>query len=228
MIALIFCLMIGGMLALSGLILVLLGLARKNKRKFATGIVCGLLAFILVAGSAGYVTVKVYGRLSHITWEGVVTNVLDFVFDTLTTTEQISVEQAWGIFFREPRDAFPEIKNFRGIRIDFPGFDNYYLRYNAPKEFVLDMAASMPFIESSLESDVECKREPRENEGLRERLFPTVPPVLKETLAKVSFWKPDEISEKEYFTCLKFPWSHTIVFDKSSDVIYHVVEQVRE
>lgn len=68
----------------------------------------------------------------------------DSVFGIFNTTEPIIAEQ----FARKMTNsaAVPqEIKKFKAMRYDFPGFTNYYLRYEVDnKDWVLDWFESLP------------------------------------------------------------------------------------
>jgi hypothetical protein len=152
------------------------------------------------------------------TWQGTVKG----IFEILTVSETVSAEDFFTDMYHEPEPVPSQIKNFQGMRIDLPGFTSYYLRYDSNEWFVLNMVNSMPSYQSAeLESDSRC-------EVTGEYAAEKFSLNYTDELSKQSFWQPEQIKEKEYYTCFKFPWRHTILFDKRSGTVYHVIEEIGE
>jgi hypothetical protein len=139
-----------------------------------------------------------------------------------TTERSVSADEFLTSMFREPTVSPPEIRNFQGTKTESPGFITYYLRYNADKDFILDLVASMPSSPSEdVRSDTICQNS---LPAISEKEF--LPSDFNE-INDLGYWKIDEIKQKEYYTCLKVPWSHTMLFDQDSDTIYHVVSEIQ-
>ncbi len=143
-------------------------------------------------------------------------------FELLTISESVSIEDSLLLMFEESKPIPPEIKNFQGIRIEIPGFSSYYLRYNSNKWFIINMVNSLPYQKSiELPPDVDCEK----SDGFEAATFT---PQYTDVLNDTTFWQPEEIDNKEYYSCFKFPWKHTLMFDRTSDTVYHVIEEIRE
>jgi hypothetical protein len=207
-----------------GLGYLIVGILKRRRALIRSGILIASLAFVLLAGSLGYAALKIHARLSTLTWGGTVEYVIDSFLDFWTTVETVSMQQVLTGLSQQPGSAFPEITNFQGLRADFPGFTNYYLRYTASKDAVLAWVAASPASESAeIKSDSSCNPALWESSGLKERFAPRA--VVAE---KMPFWNPNEIAAQEYYTCLRFPWLHTLIFDPRSHLVYHVIEEIRE
>ena len=125
---------------------------------------------------------------------------------------------------REPTKQPSEIKNFQGVEVNTLSYRNYYLRYKADKEFVLDLVSSMP---SSPSTQLSSTKDCRSGEDFSEReASEEFLPSEYNKISEIEFWKPEKITEKEYYMCLKLPFSHTMLFDKESKIVYHVIKEL--
>ena len=152
-------------------------------------------------------------------WE----SLIDSAFSIMNTTEPISAEQ----FAREMTNsvALPdELENFQAVHYEFPGFSNYYLRYEvSDPALALTWVESLPFTPSADAPLETCQ--PALESIVAEDFSPN-PKVID--LTQVAFWQPGQITDKEYYTCLRFPWSHSLLVDLSGNTVYHVIQEFRE
>jgi hypothetical protein len=142
------------------------------------------------------------------------------IFDFSTTQQEVSADDFFTRMMRESTEKPNEIENFQGIEVDTMSYKTYYLRYKADKEFILDLVASMPSSPSSqLDSNTVCE----EAWDFESEVFYS---SEYNKVGDIDFWNPNQIQEKEYYSCLKVPFSHTMLFDKESKLVYHVVEEL--
>ena len=121
----------------------------------------------------------------------------------------------------EPTAQPGAIKHFEGLEISTLSYKNYYLRYEAEQEFILNLIASLPALPSSqIQSDTTCEQ------SLESIASSTFSPSEFNKVSEVEFWQPAQIETPEYYTCLKVPYLHTILFDKESQIVYHIVEEI--
>lgn len=148
---------------------------------------------------------------------------IDSVFGIFNVTEPVSAGQ----FAREMTNsaALPnEIENFQAVRYDLPGFSNYYLRYEvSDPALALAWVETLPFTPSASVPLQACQPA---LESIVTKDFSPNPKVVD--LTQVAFWKPEQVPEKEYYDCLRFPWSHSLLFDLSGNTVYHVIQEIRE
>lgn len=148
---------------------------------------------------------------------------IDTTFGIFNSTEPVSAEQ----FTREMTNsaALPdEIQNFQGVRYELPGFTNYYLRYEvADRDWALAWVEALPSVPSAEFVSQACQ--PTLESIVADDFSPN-PTVID--LGQVAFWQPEQVAEKEYYNCLRFPWNHSLLFDLSSNTIYHVIQEIRE
>jgi hypothetical protein len=148
--------------------------------------------------------------------EGITKGIIDFTSTQINT----SADDFFTLMMREPTIKPSEIEKFQGVEINTLSYRNYYLRYKADKEFVLALVASMPSSPSiQLYSNTVCE----ESSDFESEHFL---PSEYNKIDSIDFWRPNQIKEKEYYTCLKVPFSHTMLFDKESKIVYHVVEEL--
>lgn len=155
------------------------------------------------------------------TWQGFVTGIFNFLM--ITEPVPITAKEYLTSMYRVPMSVPSELKDFQGVYTESPGFTNYYLRYSATKEFALNLIASMPYKKSDqVNSDDVCHLSSSYS-SVKEKFFPK-----SDDLSKVDFWNPGQIKDGEYYTCVKFPWEHTVLFDKTSDIVYEVINEIGE
>ena len=144
--------------------------------------------------------------------------------DFTSYQKNISGDEFFTLMMREPTKQPSEIKNFQGVEVNTLSYRNYYLRYKADKEFILDLVSSMPSSPSTqLSSNADCRsgEDFSDEEASKEFL-----PSEYNKIGEIEFWKPEKIKEREYYICLKLPFSHTMLFDKESKIVYHVIEEL--
>ena len=152
----------------------------------------------------------------------------DFVNDAvngMTTYKPINVSEFLNNIFGKPTLVPIAFQDFQGVTTEFSGFTNYYMRYEVDKkETLLNTIESIPTVSSlEIKSDMEtCISEQKTDNNVQSAFIS--PP---DDLSQLSFWHPDEIKEPEYFSCLRFPWLHVFLFDKKSNIVYHVVLQTK-
>lgn len=152
-------------------------------------------------------------------WEAFTQTILESLNTSVNVTEDQFVQVMTG------KNALPnEIQAFQGVAYEFPGFTNYYLLYEVDdKEWLLDWVESLPAGHSIEIKPEQMVCEKAFESSVYEDFFPTV-----DDLSQVEFWHPEQIADKEYYTCLRFPWSHSLLFDKVSKMVYHVIRETRD
>lgn len=154
-------------------------------------------------------------------WESLIAN----VFSVMNTTEPIGAEQLAQEM--TGASALPvEIQNFQAARYDFPGFTNYYLRYEVDnKDWALAWVESLPTAPSAEIKPEQMLCETARENLVKEDFFP-----MKQVadLSQVEFWHPEQVVDKEYYTCLRFPWNHSLLFDMASKTVYPVIQEIRD
>ena len=210
-----FAMLIAVFLAVLGAITLAFGAVRKSKRRKLLGGLSLLLALLISLESVCYVALKVRARASRVTWAGTVSKVQD----VCTYVEPTSPAQAFQKAFGKTLPA--DIGDLEGVEVTSLMFTQYYFRYHADRDFVLSLIVSVPCVESlGVASDSECKPE-NDWQWIKERFSPRSP-----ELAQMPYWRPSEVNDAEYYRCIRFPWNHTVMFDKSSDLVYHVIESI--
>ena len=143
---------------------------------------------------------------------------LDKIFEFGTTQEPITEQEFFEVMFRETTPNPNFIENFQGVEFDVLGYKEYYLRYEVNDiQELLDFISSMPAGSFNDIQTTKCSI----NYGSGEKKFYSDVKFID--LDSLYFWHPEEISEKEFYDCYRTPWGHTILEDKNSNVVYHVV-----
>lgn len=115
----------------------------------------------------------------------------------------------------------PEIQNFQAARYDFPGFANYTLRYEvSDPALALAWVEELPSTPSAELPDEACT--PTNAESTHADFSPD-PKVVD--LSTVKFWQP---GQGQTYACLRFPWSHSLLFDPDGKTVYHVIQEIRD
>jgi len=151
-------------------------------------------------------------------------SIIKGLYGSSTTQQTVSADDFLTLMMREPSKKPSEIKDFQGVEVNTMSYRNYYLRYKADKEFILDLVSSMPSSPSTqLRSSKDCRSsfDFSDEEASKEFL-----PSEYNKIDEIEFWKPEQIKEKEYYMCLKVPFSHTMLFDRESKIVYHVVKEL--
>lgn len=127
-------------------------------------------------------------------------------------------------FSREIGALPPEVENFQAVRYDFPGFTNYYLRYEvSDPQIILAWVESLPAAPSAEIAPEQMVCQPSDEQWIGQDFSPQV-----DELKQVAFWHPEQVTRKEYHACLRFPWSHSLLFDLDGKTVYHVIQEIRD
>ena len=118
--------------------------------------------------------------------------------------------------------AGPEVRDFRGAMCESGFLYGFHVVYRADREFVLDHLAALP-VDASAADDVGPGDErpvPVGRDEAMEHLFEP------ETFVSLGVPHPDRARGPAY-RFFRFPWTHTLVFDGDTGMVYHYISEVR-
>ena len=124
------------------------------------------------------------------------------------------------------RDEF-EIDNVKGIKCEYvPFFYKYYFKYSGNRELIQSYISNIQchYTEiipdtAFIKSDFACFEKKIQNG------------ITKYEIEKANFffeYKETNFNELEFYTCVKTPEKHFVIFDKKNNLIYQMIENFRE
>lgn len=114
------------------------------------------------------------------------------------------------------------ITEIKGIQTDQNFMYVEYCVYKGQKSRVLKgVNAIVPIKVNDYISDNKCYS------VTKETLYKSISPDEKGK-GTAFFWNFEKLAKYDVYTCVKAPLRHYIIFDKSSDTVYHRIEEIRD
>lgn len=151
-------------------------------------------------------------------------NIKDKLIDELSrpSTKKISL---FDIFPKLKNDEY-QVTDIEGLQCDYlVFFYKYYFKYSGNRERITEYISNIQCHYSEIVPDTALiKSDPTSFEKETRAM-------TKYEYDKAQFffkYKETDVKYLEFYTCIKTPEKHYIVFDTKSNIIYHMIENFRE
>jgi hypothetical protein len=198
------------------------GLVKKSRPVRRAGTILFVSSLFGLAGCFTYASVKVFQRLKSASpkqyWHAMVAAAFDD-----TAIRPLDPSKAKQILSAKlTNTSFLSGVDVQGVWVEGAVLSYGYFLYAADEKELLRAVATAP-IDSSfhLTSDVAC-REVTWAECKDKLMYEKGPQ------RNLPGWAPESAAEKRCYSCLRCPWSHTILVDGKTGKVYHSISEIRE
>lgn len=207
---------------LAGGTLLFIGMLKKNRLFRRSGTILIVSSLIGLAAFCTFASVKVFHKLKSASPKEYWRAIVDAAFDDTAIRPLDPVKAKHILSGKVGSTAFLATNDVQGVWVEGVVLSYGYFLYVADEKEVLSAVASAP-IDSSfqLTSDTAC-REITWDECKKMMLYEKGPQ------RNLSGWMPEDVAEKRCYSCLRCPWSHTILIDGKTGKLYHSISEIRE